>query len=205
MNVWTWKECCNEACQQLNRLGMEQATHHCTVRDWNNEFRTQGNFSHPNHSVRCGKHPMPPLFVKYPKAMDDIIAFGVKNLTVLTVEVVHSFCHDQLIPKLLLQWQDGMITCKSLRSDRDLLTRECSKENTASPPLVVPPGCWRSLHQLGFTYDVQRRASMLMLMNEVMSLQLTKKNSVRCTYLNLNLDVGDGCNPRKTNWKHVPN
>ena len=94
MNVWTWEECCTEACQQLNRLGMEQATHHRTVQDWNNEFRTRGNFSHPNHSVRCGKRPMPPLFVKYPKAMDDIIAFGLKNLTTLTVEVVHSFCHD---------------------------------------------------------------------------------------------------------------
>ncbi|KAI2491823.1 hypothetical protein MHU86_22729 [Fragilaria crotonensis] len=100
MNVWTWEECCTEACQQLNRLGMEQATHHRTIQDWNNEFRTCGSFSHPNHSVRCGKRPMPPLFIKYPMAMDDIIAFGVKNLTTLTVEVVHSFCHDQLIPRL---------------------------------------------------------------------------------------------------------
>jgi hypothetical protein len=54
VNVWKWEECCTEACQQLNRIGLEQATHHRTVQDWNNEFRTRGNFSHPNHSVRCG-------------------------------------------------------------------------------------------------------------------------------------------------------
>jgi hypothetical protein len=100
MNKWTWEKCCAEACQQANRLGVEQAAHRCNVQDWHNEFRTRGTFFHPNHNVWCGKHQMPPLFTKCPKAMDDIIEFGVKNLTALTIEVVHSFCHDVLIPTL---------------------------------------------------------------------------------------------------------
>ena len=48
-----------------------------------------------------------------------------------------------------------------------------------------------------------KKATMLTVTNEVMSLQL-EENSVRCTLLNLKLDVGNGCNSWKTNWKHMP-
>jgi hypothetical protein len=70
MNLWTWESCCAEACRQINQLGVHQATHHRTVQDWNTEFHIQENFFHPDHNVRCGKRPMPPLFAKYPMAMD---------------------------------------------------------------------------------------------------------------------------------------
>jgi hypothetical protein len=85
---------------------------------------------------------MPPLFTKYPKATDDIVAFGVKNLTALTVEIVHSFCHDELIPKLLLQWQDDMITSKSWSGDRDLLTKEMFLKEHGITTLSIPTTCW---------------------------------------------------------------
>jgi hypothetical protein len=88
--------------------------------------------------------------------MDDIVAFGVKNLTVLTVEIVHSFCHDELIQKLLLQWQDDMITSKSWCGNRDLLTNEMFLKEHGIATLSIPT-CWRWLHNLGFTYDTQRK------------------------------------------------
>jgi hypothetical protein len=31
MSEWTWEKCCVKVCRQLNQLGVEQATHHCTV------------------------------------------------------------------------------------------------------------------------------------------------------------------------------
>jgi hypothetical protein len=144
LNKWTWKKCCNEACQQANQLGVEQATHHRTVQDCNNEFWTRGTFFHPNHNVWCGKHPMPPLFTIYSKAMDNIIEFGVKNLTASTIKVVHSFCHDVLIPKLLLQWQGDMITSISWRSNREPLTKEMFLKEHCITTFSIPPagdGC----------------------------------------------------------------
>ena len=128
---------------------------------------------------------MPPLIVKYPKAMDNIIAFGNKNLTTLPVEVVHSFGHDQLIPKLLLQWQDDMIASKSLSSDRDLLTKEMFLREHGITTLSIPT-CWRWLHQLGFTYDVQRKGYYVD-GHERSDVVAARKNSVRCILLNLNL------------------
>ncbi len=109
MHTITWKECCSNACSQLNLLGVEQATQNWAVRDWDITFRAYGVFPHPNHAVRCRKQPLPLLFQIYPhSAMDEIIQFGVKNLTTLTVESVHGFCHEVLIPKLLRLWQSDV-------------------------------------------------------------------------------------------------
>ena len=38
-NLWTWKQCCSEACRQLNDIGVAQATKPRSVQDWNIEFR----------------------------------------------------------------------------------------------------------------------------------------------------------------------
>ena len=35
-----------------------------------------------------------PFYLKYPKAMDAIMQFGVKNLTTLSVESTQAFCHN---------------------------------------------------------------------------------------------------------------
>ena len=90
MNSWTWMQCCSEACRQLNELGVVQATKPRSIQDWNVEFRKSTTFLHPNHIVRCGQRPIPRLFMKYPDAKDQITAFGLGNLTVLTVELVRA-------------------------------------------------------------------------------------------------------------------
>jgi hypothetical protein len=156
MNQWTWKKCCSVACSQLNPLGIEQATHDRAVRDWNSTFRHHGTFPHPNHAVRCGKQPLPLLFQKYPNAMDEIIQFGVKNLTTLTVELVHGCCHDVLIPKLFKQWQSDIVHSNSDNRDNTLRTKEAFLSEHRISTLSIPT-CWRWLHRLGFTYNTQRK------------------------------------------------
>lgn len=149
MNTWTWMECCNEACLRLNPLGIQQATNKRTICDWNKIFRRNNTFPHPNHAVRCGKQPLPLLFEKYPVAMDEIIQFGVKNLTTLSLESVHGFCHDILIPKLFEQWQ-------SENRDQDRLTKDMFLAEHRLSTLSIPT-CWRWLHRLGFTYNTKQK------------------------------------------------
>ena len=156
MNKWTWLECCSEACSQLNPLGILQAAHKRTVCDWNNIFRRHGTFQHPNHSVRCGKRPLPLLLEKYPVAMDEIIQFGVKNLTMLTVESVRGFCHDVLIPKLFKQWKSDIEHSNRQNRDQDPLTKEMFLVEHKISMLSIPT-CWQWMHRLGFTYNTQRK------------------------------------------------
>jgi hypothetical protein len=51
LNKWTWEQCCTHACSQLNPLGIEHATHNCTVQDWNGLFRQSRSFPQPNYAV----------------------------------------------------------------------------------------------------------------------------------------------------------
>ena len=94
---------------------------------------------------------MPQLFTtKYPIAMDEIIAVGVKNLAALTVGVVHLFCHNELIPKLVAQWQNDSMVCSKAwcSSNRERLTKEMFLREHGTNSLII---C------LGFTYDMQRK------------------------------------------------
>jgi len=90
--------------------------------------------------------------------MEEIIQFGVKSLTTLTVESVHSFCHDKLIPKLFEQWKlDIERSSGSGNTDQNrLLTKEMFLHEHRITSLSIPT-CWRWLHRLGFTYNTQRK------------------------------------------------
>jgi hypothetical protein len=160
VNKWTWEQCCAHTCSQLNPLGIEQATDNRAVQDWNGVFRQEGSFPHPNHAVRCGKKPLPLLFEKYPGAIDDMIHFGVTNLTTLTVESFHGFCHKILLPKLFEQWRsDVLCSCEStsnMDQDSPLLTKQAFMNEHRIRTLSIPT-CWRWLHRLGFRYEYQRK------------------------------------------------
>jgi hypothetical protein len=105
MNGATWHDCCKEACQHLNSLGLYQATFVKTIAKWNMIFRKFESFPHPNPYVKCGKRPLPKLLEAFPVAKDQIVAFGIKHLaTRLTIESVHDFILSTVLPKLTATW-----------------------------------------------------------------------------------------------------
>ena len=160
MNSWTWKQCCSEACRQLNDLGVAQATKPRSVQDWNIEFRKRRTFLHPDFIVRCGRRPLPLLLVKYPDAKDQLTAFGIGNLSILTVELMQAFCIDELFPKLLQQWfcknaeaysNEDHVTASSL-STQEIFLKEHGIYNFSYVT------CWQWMRLIGFTYCLQRKS-----------------------------------------------
>ena len=59
---------------------------------------------HPNPQVQCGKRPLPRLLEVFPDAKDQIVAFGIKNLAMLTIERVHDRIICKVIPSLMETW-----------------------------------------------------------------------------------------------------
>jgi hypothetical protein len=116
MNTWTWHRCCNEACRLLNNLGLNQALFYNTVAIWNQVFRKFECFSYPNPYFQCGKRPLPRLLEVFPDAKDQIVAFGIKNLAMPTIERVLDHMIRKDIPRLMKTWmqeQDHSTTNKS--------------------------------------------------------------------------------------------
>ena len=101
MNTWTWHRCCNEACRLLNNLGLNQALFYNTVAIWNQVFRKFECFSYPNPYFQCGKRPLPRLLEVFPDAKDQIVAFGIKNLAMPTIERVLDHMIRKDIPRLM--------------------------------------------------------------------------------------------------------
>jgi hypothetical protein len=124
MNDWTWRKCCEEACEQMNRVGLKQATHYKTVTAWNIAFRRGENFPHPNPQVRCGKVPLPSLFEEFPEAKDSFVAFAVNNLTELTLESLHEFTTTKLMHDLFEIWQREQSESWQWQGDSEFLTME---------------------------------------------------------------------------------
>ena len=101
MNRWTWQDCCcQEACTTLNSLGMYKATFCKAVAKWNMVFRRSECFPHPNPYVQCGKQPLPRLLEIFPDTKDQIVGYGVQNRATLTIEGVHDFIVNTIIPRL---------------------------------------------------------------------------------------------------------
>jgi hypothetical protein len=100
MNSWMGHECCKETCNQLNSLGMNQATFYKIIAQWNMIFRKFECFPHPNPYVQCGRRPLPQNLEIFPDAKDQIVGYGVMNLATLTIEGVHNFIVSSVLPRL---------------------------------------------------------------------------------------------------------
>jgi hypothetical protein len=158
MNDWTWHDCCKEACNRLNSLGLVQATFFKTIANWNKVFRKFECFPHPNPYVQCGKRPMPRLLEVFPNAKDQIIAFGIKNLATLTIESVHDFILSTVLPTLTVLWEKEMMI-----PDRDITPEAgsqaiCSFLKVHRLESMSLTTTWRWMRLLGFQYDTRKKS-----------------------------------------------
>ena len=131
MNKWTWYKCCQKTCDELNALGMTQATCSKTIAIWNKTYRQFEGFPHPNPYVRCGKRPLPRLLEVFPDANKaQIISFAVKNLAKLTIEAVHDFILSNVIPRLIKTWkQEDIAVSTGAPSQNDTASIEEDMNN----------------------------------------------------------------------------
>jgi hypothetical protein len=164
MNKWTWHRCCDETCRLSNGLGMNQASFYKTVAMSNQVFRKFECFQHPNPYVQCGKRPLPRLLEVFPDAKDQIIAFGITNLAMLTIEKVHNHIICRVIPRLTKTWmQENDETTNestSFPNDNDAAEENrvhsfLNKHGLKSMSLSTT---WRWMRLLGFRYDTRRKS-----------------------------------------------
>ena len=160
MNDWTWHDCCREACNRLNSLGLVQATFFKTIANWNKVFRKFECFPHPNPYVQCGKRPLPRLLEVFPTAKDQIIAYGIKNLATLTIESVHDFILSSVIPRLTVLWEKEMMApaddCDNTSEPRSRAIHSFLKTHRLESMSLTTT--WRWMRLLGFQYDTRRKS-----------------------------------------------
>jgi hypothetical protein len=171
MNQWTWYKCCQEACNELNALGMLQARSYKTVAAWNMTYRQVEGFPHPNPYIQCGKRPLPRLLEVFPDAKDQIVSFALKNLAKLTIEGVHDFILSKVIPRLITLWKSDVAASVSSSSTTTTTTNDSPNEelldhddqirsflNAHRLESFSLTTAWRWMRLLGFHYDLRKKS-----------------------------------------------
>ena len=144
----TWHECCESACSLLNPLGVEQTVNFRRVAHYNLLYRQKEIFPNPRPEIGIGKKPLPPLLTSYPEAIDLINKWCVNNLVGLTLDKVHCYIHDKLLPLFTRLWKD---------TNGDDTTTMTDFLKSMQLQHLSPTTVWRWMHLLGYSYDTRKK------------------------------------------------
>ena len=82
---------------EMNNVGVEVYTNwQLLQRSWHRRIVTR--FNDTFLKAPSAKQLMPPFFREHPDAMDAFKRYGVVHLKDMSIELMHSYVHDSLIP-----------------------------------------------------------------------------------------------------------
>jgi hypothetical protein len=106
---WTWQLCIEHAIKLMNDIGIETYSNWRALARWHRRlaYSVKGTFMKAPEP----KSRLPPLFNKNPDAMNSFKKYGVSILKELSVERMHSYVLDTLIPALMSRVENGIQEC----------------------------------------------------------------------------------------------
>ena len=152
----TWLDCCQEACDDQNAVGNNQATNGKIVTMWNIVFRVNNEFPHPHPDVGINKKPVPALMRAYPEIKDEIAKFCVGNLKCLSIEKVHGFIHENLLGDLYDKWVNDRPKVND-EPDYAAYTMETFLDEHKLKELCLST-IWRWMKYLGMNYSARHKS-----------------------------------------------
>jgi hypothetical protein len=146
----TWRQCCNEAVERVNRW--EKHAHIKngeTIRIWHHDFRSSNEcFRNPNVYKRNGKPPLPPMLERNPDFTRSIIRYAKTNLNELSAELLFNYLHQIALPALLLQRKEELV-------DDTFDIVDLLRENRLTK--LTLETVYRWLDRLGFKYEARKK------------------------------------------------
>jgi hypothetical protein len=143
----TWNDCCQQAIEELAVFGFTLATNSRTIATWNQSFRKSSMFPHPNPIVASGLSVENPVFADCPEAKTKLIAYARDNIAHLSVDSLHTYVVDVLIP---------FIVSTTAEEDYDTPSKRMIRRWQIKPP--SPVTSWRWLRSCGFAYNASKKS-----------------------------------------------
>jgi DNA-binding transcriptional regulator YhcF (GntR family) len=146
----TWRQCCNEAVQRVNKWEThEHIKNGETIRIWHHDFRASSEcFRNPNVYKRNGKPPLPPMLERNPDFTRSVIRYAKTNLNELSAELLFNYLHTIALPALLLQRREEL-------GDATLEITDLLRENRLTK--LTLETVYRWLDRLGFKYEARKK------------------------------------------------
>jgi DNA-binding transcriptional regulator YhcF (GntR family) len=146
----TWRQCCNEAVQRVNKWEThEHIKNGETLRIWHHDFRGSNEcFRNPNVYKRNGKPPLPPMLERNPDFTRSVVRYAKTNLKELSAELLFNYLHEIALPALLLQRREEL-------GDEAYETTDLLRENRLTK--LTLETVYRWLDRLGFKYEARKK------------------------------------------------
>ncbi|KAI2490954.1 hypothetical protein MHU86_23613 [Fragilaria crotonensis] len=103
---WTWQQCIEHSIGLMNDIGVESYTHWRPLARWHRRlaYSPKGTF----FKSPAPKSRLPSFFIENPDAMDAFKKHGVSILKELSVERMHTYVLETLIPTMLARVEKGI-------------------------------------------------------------------------------------------------
>jgi hypothetical protein len=101
---WKWEQCIKHSIGALNDMGIEFYSFWRTLQRWHRclVLSKQNTFVKPRAKTKA----LPRFFCDNPDAKEAFKQFGLSTLKDLSVEAMHGYVHDTLIPEMLQKMGD---------------------------------------------------------------------------------------------------
>ena len=103
---WTWQQCIEYSVASMNDIGLETYTHWRPLAKWHRRlaYSQKGTFC----KSPAPKTRLPPFFIENPDAMNAFKKHGVSILKELSVERMHTYVLETLIPTMMARIKQGI-------------------------------------------------------------------------------------------------
>jgi hypothetical protein len=121
---WTWQQCIEHAIMLMNDIGIETYSHWRPLARWHRRlaYSPKGVFI----KSPVPKSRLPPFFIENPDAMNAFKQHGVSILKELSVERMHTYVLETLIPIMRARVERGLQEIESCDDDEVLLQRSAN-------------------------------------------------------------------------------
>ncbi|KAI2511205.1 hypothetical protein MHU86_3170 [Fragilaria crotonensis] len=117
---WTWQQCIEYSIGLMNDVGVESYSHWRPLARWHRRlaYSPKGTFIKSPVPKNC----LPPFFIENPDAMDAFRKHGVSILKELSVERMHTYVLETLIPTMMARVERGIEETSDNSQENDLVT-----------------------------------------------------------------------------------
>ena len=155
----TWQNCVEHSIQLMNDLGIEMYTNWRTLANWHRRMAYSPNATF--YRGPSAPHRLPPFFRENPDAMDAFKQHGVCILKQLSVEEMHTYVHEILIPTMVRRIEQRVEIDVDLDDNTTVAPPEDVLEQTQQYlksyrlSKISMPTIARWMHATGFRYKTR--------------------------------------------------
>ncbi len=149
MPLKTWNDCCRDAIDQRATVHIKYIKNEKTLYRWNVEFCKKKSFRIKSR----GKRDLPAFLEAHPIVVTVMKEYGRKNLSELSIDMMHSYLHNTIVQSLVVERLQG----QEATSNSEFEEEKLNLFQVYGLRCLCHATTYRWMLHLGFRYETRRK------------------------------------------------